>query len=223
MISENERALLATLAADVGLAWAHGSIEIKKRILRTVLHEVIIRLEEDGSHPVAKITFHWAGGVHTSLRVRKNRTGQHGRTTSQGSVSVIRMLAATNDDGQIAGVLNRGGHRTGAGFDWTRIARRPCPSQREDPASRAGSTRGTWLTRQQAARALEIAPATIDKLLKCGALQAHQPIKHASWFIAPAALKTDEVKAAVARIRAGKPLSDQSDRTMNLPFNEHGN
>ncbi len=221
-VREGERALLDQLATDVGIAWQHGAVELKKRILRTVLTEVIIRLEEDGSQPIARLTFHWAGGTHTAVRIPKNRSGQHGRTTDQKSVAVIKMLATTTDDAQIAGVLNRGGHRTGSGVTWT-AARVAHVRRKENIAPPKVGARGTWLTRQQAAKALGLAPATLDKLLKNGILQAHQPIKHAGWFIAPSAIKTDEVRAAIAKIRSGKTRRDRGVNTMKLAFDEHGN
>ncbi|MER9756216.1 hypothetical protein NKJ46_22720 [Mesorhizobium sp. M0166] len=46
----------------------------KKRILRTVVHEVVADIDEEASEIVLLIS--WIGGVHTELRLPKRRRGR---------------------------------------------------------------------------------------------------------------------------------------------------
>jgi DNA invertase Pin-like site-specific DNA recombinase len=72
---------LAALATDLKAVWAAPSSDarLKKRIVRTVIEEVIADIDEDASEIV--LTIHWAGGVHTELRLPKRRRGQRNSTS----------------------------------------------------------------------------------------------------------------------------------------------
>ncbi|MCZ7447482.1 hypothetical protein O8B93_07765 [Agrobacterium rhizogenes] len=94
---------IAALAGNLRAAWSAPATytKLKKRILRTVIHEVVADLDDVASEIV--LVIHWAGGVHTELRLPKRRHGQRN---------------ATPDD-LIAGILNRNGLTTGNGNRWT--------------------------------------------------------------------------------------------------------
>ena len=66
-ISEAERTELTALAEDLPRAWNHpaASAETRKRILRAVLEEIIVKVEPAHLH----LKLHWKGGEHTSLEV----------------------------------------------------------------------------------------------------------------------------------------------------------
>src|SRR5215468_10497667 len=70
MLSEDERAMLLALADDLPRVWNHpdASIEIRKRILRAVLMEIVVTIEGDR----LRLVVHWQGGDHTRLEVVKN-------------------------------------------------------------------------------------------------------------------------------------------------------
>jgi hypothetical protein len=86
-------------------AWysAGATPATRKRIVRTVIEEIVVRVEDEALCLVIR----WAGGDHTPLRVRKNRAGQHRWTTdnvrdcntpkavreSRGSVPQLRSVA----------------------------------------------------------------------------------------------------------------------------------
>lgn len=74
-LSEDERTMLIALADDMPALWNHpaASVETRKRILRTVLKEIIVTAETDRLH----LVLHWHGGDHTRLDVVKNRSGQN--------------------------------------------------------------------------------------------------------------------------------------------------
>jgi len=78
-LSPEQRAQLLALGADLERAWEHpaASPETRKRILRTVLKEIIVRAVDER----LELKLHWQGGDHSELSVAKNRTGQHRWTT----------------------------------------------------------------------------------------------------------------------------------------------
>lgn len=63
-----------------------------------------------------QLIIHWKGDKHSMLYVRKRRTGEHSHTTQREVVEVVRELARTLPDAQIARVLNR----LGCGCGWAR-------------------------------------------------------------------------------------------------------
>ena len=65
------------------------------------------------------LVFHWKGGQHSQLRVKKPRTGEHGCQTPEDALAVMRSMAGRWDDGHIAASLNRMGLQTGQGKTWT--------------------------------------------------------------------------------------------------------
>ena len=80
-LSDEQRHRLLTLGQDLAAVWEHpaASAALKKRLLRTVLHEMIIdTLPEPPEH---LLQLHWHGGVHTELRVARHTVGKHGRAT----------------------------------------------------------------------------------------------------------------------------------------------
>jgi hypothetical protein len=76
LISDEQRAELMALGDDVRTLWDHpdAPVQLKKRILRTVLNEIIVQSERES--PTHRLILHWAGGVHTELSVERNLSGQ---------------------------------------------------------------------------------------------------------------------------------------------------
>ena len=84
---------------------------------------------------------HWMGGRHTELRVPKPKTGQHGRCTKAEAVDIVRQMAATYTDEEIALTLNRLGLKTGAGNTWNEVRLRSLRSYLKLPGLSGRSTR----------------------------------------------------------------------------------
>src|SRR5271168_1856793 len=112
-----DRERLMTLGADLQLAWTHAGVmpETRKRIVRTLIDEIIVRVEDNALDLVIR----WHGGDHSALKVRKNRTGQHRWSAAGETVDLARVLARQMPDKAIASVLNRVGKTTGRGNGWT--------------------------------------------------------------------------------------------------------
>ena len=117
-LGEKERRHLLQLGADLELAWSHpaATAETRKRILRTVLHEIVVRIEGG----FIEMVLHWQGGDHTSLQLKMNGAGKHRWTVPEDTLSLIRELARLMPDQQIARLLNRAGKPTGRGNGWTK-------------------------------------------------------------------------------------------------------
>jgi hypothetical protein len=83
---------LATLAADLKTAWAAPSTDarLKKRIVRTVIHEVIADIDPEAAEIV--LVVHWIGGVHGEMRLPTRRRGQR-NSTSADVIAAVRQLA----------------------------------------------------------------------------------------------------------------------------------
>jgi hypothetical protein len=98
--------------------WHHAAAPeaLNKRILRTVLHEMVIDSPPQASEYLLRLP--WQGGVHTELRVARNTAGKHGRATDHDVIEVIRELSQVCRDWAIAATLNRRGYRTGTGTTW---------------------------------------------------------------------------------------------------------
>src|SRR5205085_1707787 len=113
-----ERQRLLDLGQDLPALWHHPAAtpEFKKRILRTVLREIV--LTNNAAATEQHLRLHWQGGVHTELRVRRNRPGEHRHVTSDKVLDIIRELSKVCSDSTLAATLNRLGYRTGKGKTW---------------------------------------------------------------------------------------------------------
>jgi excisionase family DNA binding protein len=216
-VSPAEREALLRLGADVERAWhAEGAtIATHKRIVRMLIEEIVVRIEKDGLDLVIR----WTGDDHTALRVRKNRKGQHRWSVDADIVELVRSLARQTPDPTIAAILNRAGTTTGKGNTWTRSRVATLRNHNNIAVYREGerAERGE-ATLDEAAKALNVSPATIRRLIADGVLPASQHCKGAPYVILVADLRSaDVVKVADARRKRSSrppPSANQS----NLPF-----
>jgi len=211
-----ERERLMALGADLQKAWASAGVtpETRKRIVRTVIDEIIVRVEDN----VLDLVIRRHGGDHTALKVKKNRTGQHRWSAAGETVDLVRVLARQMPDKAIASVLNRAGKTTGRGNGWTQS--RVCSLRNHNaiPTYREGERqeRGE-VTLDEAAAALSISPSTVRRLIKDGQLSANQLCKGAPWIIQAADLDQSDVKdAAIARRLRRPPSRDPLQKTLEL-------
>ena len=112
VLTSEQRQHVLQLGNDLPAVWhhPHASPDLKKRILRTVLHEIVI--DTDEAHREHVLHLHWQGGVHTQLRVPCNRTGHRRVRTDRTAIDLIRELSKVCRDAAIAAILNRLGYRT---------------------------------------------------------------------------------------------------------------
>lgn len=148
-LSEEQRQGLLTLGQDLRVVWQHPSAPeaLKKRMLRTVLHAMMINTTPEPPEHIFHL--HWHGGVHTELRVARHTAGKHGRATAPDIMAVIRELSKVCRDLTIAATLNRLGYRTGTGKTWRAHSVACVRYQSRLPNVPKGTD---WLTLSQAAR-----------------------------------------------------------------------
>src|SRR5260370_23767428 len=103
-LSDDERAELMRLGADLEQAWSHpaATTATRKRIVRAVLNEIVVRIA-DG---YVDLVLHWQGGDHTALRVKKNAVGRHRWTVAEETEIVIREPALLMPNKAIADLLH---------------------------------------------------------------------------------------------------------------------
>ena len=203
LLSEEERARLLTLGADLERAWNHpaATAETRKRILRTVLVEIIARVDGDEIH----LVLHWQGDDHSELTVQK-ANGEHRWTLDATTTDIIRELTRLMPDLLIAGVLNRAGKRTGRDNTWTEARVRAFRSDHGIAVYREGerAERGE-LTLLEAAAVLGTCRMTVLRLIRAGTLKARQACKGAPWVI-----KVQDLEAV--KNARGRPLTSNPDQ-----------
>jgi DNA invertase Pin-like site-specific DNA recombinase len=111
---------LYQLSQQLETIWADPAtcVRLKKRIVRTLIEEVLVDVDSSASELV--LTLHWKGGAHTEQRLPRRRRGQCSTQTSRELIEAVGVLARICNDDLIAGILNRNGHFTGRGNRWTR-------------------------------------------------------------------------------------------------------
>jgi hypothetical protein len=181
-LGEKERRHLMQLGADLELAWSHpaATAETRKRILRTALHEIVVRIEGG----FIEMVLHWQGGDHTSLQLKMNGAGKHRWTVPEDTLSLIRDLARLMPDQQIARLLNRAGKPTGRGNGWTKA--RVCSFRshhgiavyRESEWAERGE-----ITLQEAAQTMDVSVMTALRMIRHGIVKGRQLCRGAPWVI----------------------------------------
>jgi DNA invertase Pin-like site-specific DNA recombinase len=215
-MSEQQRERLLTLGADLRALWDESSttMELKKRVLRSVVNEVMVDVNHESGHIELKI--HWAGGVHTPLRVRKNKVGRNRNATDPNVVELVRELAKGWRDSYIAGMLNRIGYVTGKGNCWNETRVKNLRRENDIPV-RAKAEKRTWKTMSETAAELDVSMCVVRTMVKNGILPARQVAKYAPWMIECEDLKKSAVQSYAKQARAGKtaPFEDGT-QTLNL-------
>ncbi len=173
---------------------------LKKRIVRALIHEVVVDVDSVASEVV--LVIHWKGGLHTEVRVPRRRRGQNTTQTSRETVDSVRALARICPDTFIANVLNRNGRRTGRGNFWTRERVTALRSHHDIPVySTERRTSEGWMNLTEAARLIGISARTLRLAVERGELAAEHPLSDGPWIFHRDALETSNVAALVARAR----------------------
>ena len=196
-----DRALLVSLAHDLPAVWYAPATDmrLKQRIVRILLQEVVADIDEGRGEIV--LLLHWAGGRHSERRVKKNASGQHGRCTTLEAIEVVRQMAGTVADDQIAATLNRLRLRTGAGNAWNATRVQSVRAYHALPAFDPHQPRDGQVTLEQAARRLGISPTSVRRLIRNQQLPARQVVSCAPWEIPSDALDSEVVRQAVDALK----------------------
>jgi DNA invertase Pin-like site-specific DNA recombinase len=213
-----DREALMRLAQDLPHVWrATTDRRVKQQIARTLLVEVAVDVDEVARE--VELIFHWVGGRHSEVRLPKNQSGFHRRTTNADALAVIQAMAGRFDDATIAATLNRLKLKTGHDNTWiesrVRSARLARNLPNYDPANRDESK----VTLQEAAKRLGVSPTAVRHLLEDNILSGEQVVPCAPWMISTVALAEKRVLDAVIALKAGKRRPrTQSDDQQTLDF-----
>jgi excisionase family DNA binding protein len=211
-LSVAERERLMDLGRDLSAAWNDqaSSIEIKKRIVRTVIREIVVRAENNQ----LQVLIHWHGGDHTALDVA---TKVHGRwrdpkeADAEGeTAALITTLVRMMPDPSIAAVLNRLGKRTISGLSWTAGRVQLFRNDHHLLAYRDGERldRGELML-DEVARELGVSKMTVIRMIRTKTLPARQVCPGAPYVI----LRKDLDLPGVRFAAPAAPVSPDSRQT----------
>ncbi len=209
-------AALGVLASNLRTVWSAPTTDarLKKRIVRTLIHEVVADIDDVASEII--LIIHWVGGAHSEMRLSKRRRGQR-NSTSTDIIEAVRQLVLIASDDLIAGVLNRNGLKTGNGNRWTRERVTSMRSNYRIPVFKAAEDGiEPWLNLGNAAKLLKIAPKTLRLAAEVGEIEAIHPLTDGPWIFARTALTTLAAQSITERARqnpnypAGSHLGQQS-------------
>ena len=210
-LGEEERQHLMRLGADLELAWSHpaATAETRKRILRTALHEIVVRIESG----FIEMVLHWQGGDHTALQLKINGVGKHRWTVSEDTLTLIRELARLMSDQQIARLLNRAGKPTGRGNGWTKT--RVCSFRSHHGISVYRD--GEWaergeMTLEAVAKSIDVSVMTALRMIRHGIIKGRQLCRGAPWVI------KGEDLAAYREHKASRRSLTSNPAQQNLQF-----
>jgi DNA invertase Pin-like site-specific DNA recombinase len=192
---------LATLAADFKTVWTGPSTDarLKKRIVRTVIHEVIADIDPEAAEIV--LVVHWVGGVHSEIRLPRRRRGQR-NSTSADVIAAVRHLVLIANDNLIAGILNRNGLVTGHGNRWTRERVTSLRSHHHIAVYKpADDGIEPWLNLSKAAQLLHVAPRTLRLAAEAGEVESIHPLPDGPWIFSRAVLSSSSTRAITQRAR----------------------
>jgi len=194
---------LASLADNLSTVWSAPTTDarLKKRIVRTVIEEVIADIDADAGEIV--LIIHWVGGAHTQLRLPRRRRGQR-NSTRPDIIDAVRQLVLIANDDLIAGLLNRNKLTTGHGNRWTRERVTALRSHHKIPVHRSAENGiEPWLNLTRAAAHLAINPKTLRIAAENAEIEALHPLPEGPWLFSRAALDGSAAQALVERARRG--------------------
>ncbi|MGH7081907.1 MAG: recombinase family protein, partial [Acetobacteraceae bacterium] len=192
---------ITALATDLQAVWSASTTDarLKKRIVRTVIQEVVADIDDEASEIVLLI--HWIGGVHTELRLPKRRRGQRNSTAADIIAAVRQLVLIANDD-VIAGVLNRNGLVTGNGNRWTRERVTALRSYHKIPIFRPATDGDEpWLNLTNAAHVIGVAPKTLRIAAEAGEIEGIHPLPDGPWIFSRSTLGEADAQRIVRRAK----------------------
>lgn len=192
---------LGLMASNLKAVWAAPTTDtrLKKRIVRTLIHEVVADIDDEASEIV--LIVHWGGGAHSEMRLPKRRRGQR-NSTSTNILEAVRQLVLIASDDLIAGLLNRNGLKTGNGNRWTRERVTSMRSNYRIPVFKvAADGIEPWLNLGNAAKLLKVAPKTLRLAAEAGEIEGVHPLSDGPWIFERSALTTSTAQSITERAR----------------------
>ena len=189
------------LADDLKAVWSSPTSDarLKKRIVRTLIREVIADIDADAG--TIMLLIHWMGGIHTELRLPRRRRGQR-NATSPDIVTAVRQLVLIANDDLIAGMLNRNKLTTGNGNRWTRERVTSLRSHHNIPVHHSADDGvDPWLNLTKSAAHLGVSAKTLRLAAESTEIEALHPLADGPWIFSRATLGGSAAHALVKRAR----------------------
>ena len=182
LLSSKDKAEIMDIGSRLSSVWHHpcSSLELKKRIIRTMIQEIIVYVQGEK----IRLIIHWTGGDHTKLEVQKNKFGETSRKTDIETKKIITELARIMPDKDIASFLGRLKRRTCTGLTWNRERIRAFRNDHGISIYRKGERkeRGEF-TVHEASLKLGIGETKVWRLIQNKILPAKQVCSGAPWII----------------------------------------
>jgi hypothetical protein len=205
-LSPEEEAEIRELSQDLPRVWNHprSSLNLKKRIIRAVIKEIVVYLEEQN----IKLIVHWEGGEHTKLEVLKNKSFDYPLRTDVETRKIISALARIMPDKHIVAFLNRIGKTTAKGHTWNPVRLRSFRNNNNIHVYREGERQEREeFTVDEASSKLGIGSTKVRRLIQHKILPSRQVCAGAPWIISKKDLESEAVKKAAHSKLPKRPLS----------------
>ena len=190
------------LADELEAVWTspESNARLKKRIVRTLMKEVIVDLDAERSEVV--LTIHWQGGAHTELRAPRRRRGSATRTQPD-IIEAVRILARILSDEMIAAFLNKNDLKTGRGNRWRkeRVTSLRNYHQIACYSSEQRECEG-WMTLTEAAKFLHLSSRTVRLAVERGEITGEHPLADGPWVFHRRDLESPAAKELVRRVKS---------------------
>ena len=199
-LGEEDRKRILGLGERFDEVWQSEAcpMELKKKIARTVIEEVLVDLDEDTG--TLCFTIHWKGGTHTTFEMDKPRSPV-GRQTAAQDLELVRRMAVRYGDDEIARVLNKLGRRTGKGKRWTQERVHTARRNHSIPGQKRRQPDPEILTLSGAAKHCGVSDTTLRKLVDAGIVHADQIAPWVPWEIRRSELEAEPVFSILEHVR----------------------
>ena len=217
-ISDEEKEKILAFGESFSKAWEnkHCSNSLRKKIIRTIIEEVIVHFDEENQ--MLKFAIHWKGGCHTEFEMPKPVSGV-GQKTSIEDLEIIRGMAIRYGDDAIARVLNKLGRKTATGKRWNESRVRTIRGKYSIAGHIRTLKEPEILTQGQSAKYLDVSQTTIKHLVANGVLEKNQIVSWAPWEIKKSDLDSNNIRKIISTLHETGRLSVKgkgSERQRNL-------
>jgi len=200
-LTDDDRELILALGERFDLVWMSENcpIELKKKILRTIIEEGVVDMNDETR--TLRFTIHWKGGAHSQFEMQKPESGSE-QQTDEGDLDIIRTMAKRGyADKVIAYVLAKLGRRTGKGNKWSQLSVATARRNHKIPGQKQPKLDPDIFSQGQAARYCGVASLTIRRLVAHGLLPMEQAFPWAPWEIRKSDLDAMPVRDILDRLR----------------------
>lgn len=183
----------------------------RQQLLRALIKDIVADVDDDARDVI--LTIHWHGGQHSQVRVRKPKSGDHGQSTPEEALAVIRSMATRWSDAENRCHTQPHGHEDGSGKTWTARRVQSLRTVHKISGYRSSDKNGEWLTMSDAAAKLGVSHVKIRRFVRDGILPAEQVMCGAPYQIRASDLEDERIKADLAR-KSPRIIDDDNQKSL---------